>query len=77
MIGDRQAPTASSPLTATTPCPSPKFFIETMSGSISHLPVEILEQILLHLPGQDIIKVDAVRRVTATSTQLIADFSAA
>ena len=50
----------------------------TMSASISHLtelPIEILEQILLHLPGQDIIKMDTVR-VTANPTQLCIDFSA-
>ena len=34
-----------------------------MSAPVSHLtelPVEILEQILLHLPGQDVIKMEAV-----------------
>ena len=29
---------------------------------LTTLPTEILEPILLHLPGQDIIKVEAVRR---------------
>jgi len=36
-----------------------------MSAPVSHLtelPIEITEQILLHLPGQDIIKMEAVRR---------------
>ena len=35
-----------------------------MSASISrlsNLPIEILEQILLHLPGQDIVKMEGVR----------------
>lgn len=44
-----------------------------MSASISHLtelPIEILEQILLHLPGQDIIKMEAVRRANGDSRRL-------
>jgi len=32
---------------------------------LSELPIEILEKILLHLPGQDIVKVEVVRRVIA------------
>jgi len=35
---------------------------------LTELPVEILEQVLLHLPGQDIIKVEAVRCVIAIRT---------
>ena len=38
----------------------------TMSGStfrLTDLPVEILEQILIHLPDQDIVKVEVVRRI--------------
>lgn len=34
----------------------------TSALRLTELPTEILEQILLHLPGQDIIKMDAVRR---------------
>ena len=37
-----------------------------MSASVVHLvelPTETLEQVLLHLPGQDIIKMEAVRRL--------------
>jgi len=39
-------------------------FTNIMSAPISclaELPTEILEQILLHLPGQDIIKMEAVQ----------------
>jgi len=32
---------------------------------LTELPVEILEQIFLHLPGQDVIKMEVVRRVIA------------
>ena len=35
---------------------------------LSELPIEILEQILLGLPGQDIVKIDAVWMVMANST---------
>jgi len=44
---------------------------------LTELPIEILEKILLHLPDQDIIKMESVRRAVATSTQLCVDFSAA
>jgi len=40
-----------------------------MSARTSHLtelPTEILENILLHLPGQDIVKLEVVRYVVAT-----------
>ena len=43
-----------------------------MSAPVSHLtklPVEVLEQIFLHLPGQDVIKVEAVRGVVFNSVQ--------
>ena len=30
---------------------------------LAELPIEILEQILLHLPGQDVIKMEVVRRI--------------
>jgi len=51
----------------------------TMSAStlrLSELPVEVLEQILVHLPGQDIVKVEVVRRVVVTShdSALTSDF---
>lgn len=32
---------------------------------LTELPIEILEQILLHLPGQDVFKMEAVRHVVA------------
>jgi len=32
---------------------------------LTDLPVEILEQIFLHLPGQDVIKMEVVRRIVA------------
>jgi len=44
---------------------------------LAELPLEILEQILHHLPGQDIIKMDVVRRAAAASARLCVDFSAA
>ena len=51
---------------------------DTMSVSLPdpiELPTEILEQILLHLPGQDVIKVEVVWRVTADSRWIIVDFT--
>ena len=39
------------------------FYLQKMSPSMLHfteLPAEILEQILLHMPGQDIIKMEVV-----------------
>ena len=38
------------------------------------LPTEILEQLILHLPGQDIIKMEAVRRVKANFRRTVVDF---
>jgi len=32
---------------------------------LTGLPAEILEHVLLHLPGQDIIKMEVVRRLFA------------
>ena len=48
------------------------------TSRLTELPVEILEKILLHLPGQDIIKIEAVRRamVMTLPTRLCVDFSA-
>ena len=37
-----------------------------MAHCLAGLPIEILEQIFLHLPGQDVIKLEAVRCVIAT-----------
>ena len=48
-----------------------------MSASISNLaelPIEILEKILLQLPGQDIVKIEAVRWLLHP-TRLGVDFS--
>lgn len=42
---------------------------------LTELPIEILEQIALQLPGQDIIKIEAVRRAMVTSTKLWIDLS--
>jgi len=57
---------------------APHLIVMSMSiPRLTELPLEILEQILLHLPGQDIIKMDVVRRVTANSAGLRVDFSAA
>jgi len=39
------------------------------------LPTETLEQLLLHLPGQDLIKMEAVRRVNANFRRTVVDFS--
>ena len=38
---------------------------------LTGLPTEILEQIFLHLPGQDIVKMDGVRRGMVDSAQLL------
>ena len=45
-----------------------------MSPSLSdptEFPIEILEQILLHLPGQDIVKAQSVPRVAVNSRQIV------
>ena len=47
-----------------------------MSAQISHLtgvPIEILEQIFLHLPDRDMVKMDEVRRVMVNPAQFCAD----
>jgi hypothetical protein len=44
-----------------------------MSVQVPHLtglPVEILEQIFLHLPSKDVIKMEAVRGVIFSSVRL-------
>jgi len=49
-----------------------------MSASPSYLtmlPTEILEQLFLHLPGQDLIKMGAVRRVNVNLRQTVVDFT--
>jgi hypothetical protein len=46
--------------------------INMMSAPVSYLtilPIEILEQICLHLPGQDIIRMEAVREVVSHSVR--------
>jgi len=43
-----------------------RLFPNTMAASMSRLPelpTEILEQVLLHLPGQDVVEIEAVRCV--------------
>jgi len=48
----------------------------SMSPSyLTTLPTEILEQLLLHLPGQDIVKMEAVRRVEANFRRTVVDFA--
>jgi len=49
-----------------------------MSASPSYLtmlPTEILEQLLLHLPGRDLIKVEAVRRANVNFRLTAVDFT--
>ena len=62
--------------------PSPKFEnpIRIMPAStpcLTELPIEILEQIFLHLPAQDIIKMDVVRRLAINSARSSVDSSIA
>ena len=48
-----------------------------MSAPVPHLtelPIEILEQILLHLPGQDIIKMEVVRGALSIQLRTVFDF---
>ena len=48
-----------------------------MSALVSHftdLPVEITERIFLHLPGQDIVKMEAVWGIVSSSVQSGFDF---
>ena len=48
-----------------------------MSALLSHfadLPIEILEQIFLYLPGQDIVKMEAVRGIVSSSVRSGFDF---
>lgn len=50
----------------------PTAISEIMSTSNpTELPTEILEQILLRLPGQDIIKIVSVQRIGANSKQVV------
>ena len=44
-------------------------------SNLAELPIEVLEQILLHLPGQDIVKMEVVRRVTAHSRRTLLTFA--
>jgi len=36
---------------------------------LAGLPIEILERILLHLPGQDVVKMEAVRGIVSDSVR--------
>lgn len=47
----------------------------TPPSDLTELPIEILERILLCLPGQDIIKIEMVRSVTAVSIQTFVNFA--
>jgi len=42
---------------------------------LTMLPTEILEQLLLHLPSQDFIKMEAVRRANTNFRQTVVDFT--
>jgi len=44
---------------------------------LTEIPAEILEQIFLHLPGQDIVKMEVVQRIAEASTRACADSSVA
>jgi len=41
---------------------------------LAGLPIEILERILLHLPGQDIVKMEAVRGIVPDSVRCDLNF---
>jgi len=50
----------------------------TMPAPLSDLtgvPIEILEQIILCLPGRDIVKMEEVRNITARSSRAFVDFA--
>ena len=66
---DRQAPIVYPRIR------QPQSHLSTSMSRLAELPPEILEQTFLNLPGQDIIKIGAVRRVATNSTRLRADFS--
>ena len=60
--------------------PRPPLESKTMSPSslnLTDIPGELLEQILLHLPGQDIVKMEAVRGVAADLGRIFVDFALA
>ena len=40
---------------------------------LTELPIEILERILLHLPGQDIIKIEVVREAMVVPARFYVD----
>ena len=44
-------------------------------SNLAELPVEVLEQVLIHLPGQDIVKMEAVRRPTANFRWALVNFA--
>ena len=65
---------ACYPRTTTTPGSAD---FQTMSAplpNLAELPVEVLEQILIRLPGQDIVKMEAVRRTTANFGRTFINF---
>ena len=70
---DRWAP-VGRPLTTTTLCLYDSDIMSASSLNLTELPTEVIEQILLHLPGQDILKMEAVLRLTADSKQIV-DFA--
>ena len=44
------------------------------SPNLTELAVEILERIFLHLSGQDIIKMESVRRIAVKFRLIVVDF---
>ena len=80
--GEDDRPASDSwPRTMTTP-PAPEFesHIRIMPASTPHLtefPIETLERIALHLPAQDIIKMDLVRELVTKSARFCVDLSVA
>ena len=55
--------------------PSALSLMAAPTPRLNGLPTEILEHVLLHLPGQDIVKIEAVRDNVANSVQYGFDFA--
>jgi len=49
----------------------PLILMSAPAHHLTELPIEILEKILLYLPGQDIIKMEAVRAVSSNSVRCL------
>jgi len=48
--------------------------VSASTSRLTELPIEILEEILLRLPNQDVIKMEAVRRMIASPDVLALTF---